>query len=289
MYNTGEHEAPASRWLNILSIPVLLVIGWILYELTAQPALGVAAICVKFGWEDFRTAWWLRRNDADWRRGRATFWLYLASGLWKMAITASLMIFGYIFLKMMGALGPRAGPHVAGALLTAFAGISLATVTACWAVFLAFIWRVRLWLNSATHYARRHNLWPPPPAPANAHNAAGLLICTSLFAMLVPLLVFGLVLGVLHSVGLNNGGPGELILLAGLPGIALVLVLSLFFLSRRVLGPRIYAASAQECWKKVPVVERKEQKEPVELYVGEEVEASRGASWGGPRLREPGA
>ena len=112
--------------------------------------------------------------------------------------------------------------------------------------------------------------------------ALGLLICTSLFAMLVPLLVFSLVFGVLQTAGLNNGGPGELILLGGFPGIALVLVLSLVFLSRRVLGPRIYAASAQECWKTVPVVEKKERKEPVELYVGEEVEASRAGSWGRP-------
>ena len=107
-YNTGEQDDRAGRWANVLSVPLLLVIGWVLYELTAQPALGVAAVCIKFGWDDFRTAWWLRRRDPDWRRARACFWLYLASGLWKLAISASLMIFAYIFLKFMGALGPRA-------------------------------------------------------------------------------------------------------------------------------------------------------------------------------------
>src|SRR5262249_7000560 len=156
--------------------------------------------------------------DPDWRRARATFWLYLASGLWKMAITASLMIFGYIFLAMLGALGPGAERHVVGAILTAFVGIASATVTACLAIFLALVWRIKLWLNSATHFARRHNVWPPPPAPPKAHNAAGLLLGTSLFATLVPLLLTGLLVGVSRALGpLNAGGPGPLIVLVAFP------------------------------------------------------------------------
>src|SRR5262245_6522225 len=90
-YNTGEHDDRAGRWANVLSVPLLLVIGWVLYELTAQPALGVAAVCAKFGWDDFRTARWLLRIDPNPARGWACAWLSIANGLVKVSFTATLL------------------------------------------------------------------------------------------------------------------------------------------------------------------------------------------------------
>ena len=47
----------------------LLALAWIIVELTHQPALGAVAVCLKFGWEDFRTARWLYNTDPQlWRR-----------------------------------------------------------------------------------------------------------------------------------------------------------------------------------------------------------------------------
>jgi hypothetical protein len=275
-YDTGEHKPITSRWASLLTLPVLLVIGLILYELTEQPALGVAAICVKFGWEDFRTAFWLRRTDPHWRRGKALFWLYLASGLWKMAITASLMIFAYILLNMMGALGQGAGRQVAGAMLTAFAGIVLATVTACWAVVLALAWRIKCWLNSGVHYARRKNVWPPPVGWCGANNATGMLLGTSLFAALVPMLFVSLALLVNQVLGAPPRGPLGLMVMGSFPLLCLLLVLGLAWIVRRVLRPRIFAATPAECWRAPAIVEKKP---PEPTYVGDEVEASRAGSW----------
>ena len=79
---------------------LLLIVAWLVFELTAQPALAVAAVCVKFGWEDFRTARWLRRSDPDRLRGRACFWLYVASGLWKTAITGTVQASGTTKIAM---------------------------------------------------------------------------------------------------------------------------------------------------------------------------------------------
>jgi hypothetical protein len=273
-YDTGEpehDERRSRRWPSVLTFPVLLVIGWVLYELTWEPALGVAAVCIKFGWEDFRTAFWLRRADPDWRRGRASFWLYLAAGLWKMAITASLMIFAYITLKVLGALGPRAAGHVVGAILSAFAGIALAALTACWAVVLALLWRIKLWLSTGVHGARRKNLWPPPHWPPHSSNLAGLLLGTSLFATLVPAMLVGLIAVVTYTLGpINQAGPAPVVVLLGFPVVCLLLVLFLLYGIRRVLAPRIFALTPQECWTAKEI----EQK-PVETYVGDEVEASR--------------
>src|SRR6266566_1511806 len=93
----GTHEAnerrSARRWRGAFTWTGLLVVGWALYELTTQPALGAVAVCLKFGWEDFRTARWLRRRDPDRRRGRACFWLYVGNGLWKTAVVAVVMAF----------------------------------------------------------------------------------------------------------------------------------------------------------------------------------------------------
>src|SRR5437016_4928589 len=92
-----EEDVP-SRRRNFLSWPAVLAAGWLFYELTAQPNLGAAVVCAKFGWNDFRTAWWLRRVDPDRRRAWACFWFYLASALWKTAITATVTIFAFAFV-----------------------------------------------------------------------------------------------------------------------------------------------------------------------------------------------
>src|SRR5947209_18895965 len=78
---TADEERPGRGWHGPFTWTGLLAVGWVLYELTAQPAVGAVAVCLKFGWEDFRTALWLRRRDPDRRRGRACFWLYAGNGL----------------------------------------------------------------------------------------------------------------------------------------------------------------------------------------------------------------
>jgi hypothetical protein len=86
------------RWRRPFTWVTLVAIGWVLYELTARPALGSVAVCIKFGWEDFRTALWLRRRDPYLLRGRACFWLHLASGLFRIASVAGLMSIAFIAL-----------------------------------------------------------------------------------------------------------------------------------------------------------------------------------------------
>ncbi|OAI45879.1 hypothetical protein AYO44_02470 [Planctomycetaceae bacterium SCGC AG-212-F19] len=282
-YNTGEPDPSDRRWPSLLTFPVLLLIGWVLYELTAQPALGVAAVCVKFGWDDFRTAWWLRGSDPSRPRGRAFFSLFIASGLWKMAITASLMIFGYIALHLAGlAGGKQLAPHIVGTVLTAFFGIALAAGCVALAIFQAWRCDVRLWLHPAMHAARRKNRWPPQ-LPAHTANGAGLLCGTTWFALAVPLLLVGLALLVQQFQGqIQRGTPGAAVLVVGFPLLCGLTALGLFFFVRHVLNGRIFAATAAECWKDtcpppaaaiavlVPP--------PASCYVGDEIAASRGRS-----------
>ena len=77
---------------------ILIGLGFLVYELTAQPALGVSLASIKFGWNDLLSARWFRRTDPDRRRGRTYFWLYLASSFWKIAITATILMFATVFV-----------------------------------------------------------------------------------------------------------------------------------------------------------------------------------------------
>src|SRR3954454_11024639 len=93
----GRADDPPPRRRPSLVLPALLALGFVVYELTAQPGLGAAIACTKFGWDDFLTARWLRRRDPDRRRGRAEFWLFVAAGLWKTAVTGVVVMFAVAF------------------------------------------------------------------------------------------------------------------------------------------------------------------------------------------------
>src|SRR5207237_5286612 len=126
---------PPLRRRPSLVLPVLLALGVVVYELTAQPGLGAAIACTKFGWDDFLTARWLRRRDPDRRRGRAAFWLFVAAGLWKTAVTGVVVLFAVAFLDALilrnGRVAGQPRPPaeaLAGAFAAALIGFLLSTL-----------------------------------------------------------------------------------------------------------------------------------------------------------------
>ena len=73
--NETGNESRSQRW-SFISWPLILVIAFLIFEVTNDPAFAALAMCLKFGWEDFRTARWLRKTDPDRGRGKACFWLF---------------------------------------------------------------------------------------------------------------------------------------------------------------------------------------------------------------------
>lgn len=246
-YDAYIHEEDSRpRWQVPLIWSMVLVVGWVLYELTAQPALGVAAICLKFGWEDLRTALWLRKKDDYRARAWACFWLYLASALWKAAITASAMLLAFGILKAMGVIGP-AQPLI-GAVLVAFVGIVLTTVLACLAAAIALRRQLKLWLGSSMHSARRHDRWPPDIRTWQG-NAASMLITSSLIGTAVatlPLAVAAIVSACMGPLRQDRMAAG--IALFGTVGLFLVVIPLVAVPLRRMLNRRVFADSPEECW-----------------------------------------
>jgi hypothetical protein len=240
-----EAVAQPSRWRLPFTWLGLVALAWLLFELTHNLAIGSIAVCLKFGWEDFLTARWLWRNDPDrWRR-RSTFWLYLSWGLWKTAIVAFLMSFGF---AMIGANQAQAAVPAMPAALRAFivtlattmAGLGLSTLTTVLAVLCAWYGRARLWLDSAVHRARRLDNWPPASVCEGRINRLSYLLLTALgLSMFVTLMAL-----VLSAPGWAGGFFLCFVLSISAPVTLLVL--------RDLISRKVGADSPYECWPEEP-------------------------------------
>jgi hypothetical protein len=188
-----EAEPRRSRipfsWLS------LLFAGWVLYEVTAQPALGTALVCLKFGWDDFRTARWLRRNDPDCRRGRACFWAFVAWGMAKVAfvafgIVAVISVVYHRVIKQRGQLPAVVVWSALGTLATIGVMFALGALAGAYSLCLARRHRLRLWVHRGVHAARRIDTWPPD-APDKARNDfEGVMMFLGMAVIIFPFLVY---------------------------------------------------------------------------------------------------
>jgi hypothetical protein len=244
-------ERPRSRrWGRHLFWSGLILIGLLVYEVTAQPGLGVAVACTKFGWNDFLTARWLWRIDPNRRRGRACGFLYVASGFWKIALTGFAVIWIVAILdqparrQQAAAAGPP--PEFIGAGIATVVGFGTSTLFTCVALRSAWRSRVKLWLSPGVHGARREDLWPSlhEPAYAGTNHAHGVILTALVLAYFFGAVVLGaVILSVCAAGGLMNGT------LAAIVGLGLMFVGPvLLLLFNDALQRRVIAASPADCW-----------------------------------------
>jgi len=160
-------ETPRRRWPLPLTWVGMLTVGCVLYEITAQPALGAMVMCIKLGWDDFRTAFWLRRRDSSRRRGRACFWLYLANGAWKVSAIGLVVSLLFILITIVPRLGQRVGlpreviEALMGVMAAVGVGLLVGVLAMLRALWTAYRGRVKLWLHSGIHHAWHADAWPP--------------------------------------------------------------------------------------------------------------------------------
>jgi hypothetical protein len=259
----GQPDAPRRRHRPSLVLPALLALGIVVYELTSQAGLGAAIACTKFGWDDFLTARWLRRRDPDRRRGRAAFWLFVAAGLWKTAVTGVIVMFAAAFLEAAIRQPPPAGqgppppsPAIVGALLATIFGFSLSTLATGRAFLIALRHRVRLWIDRGVHRDRWADHWPPLSA-LQRRNRAGAILFTALFlGMLVVLAVFHVLLRAALR-GWAGGGPQGQNAADTLANLfccgVFLLVPVLILVFRDILAQVALARSPAECWHDQPL------------------------------------
>ena len=243
MADKDDPEPPGSGWRPRLTWPVLLLIGWVLYEATAQPGLAAAITCAKFGWADFQAARWLRRVDPDRGRGRACFWFDLAFGLWKVAVLATAMMIALLFIGSLVNAGRRRfggdvlTPVLSGVLIAAGVGFGLSFLTTYIALWSAMRQRVKVWLGFAPYRARSERFWPPCHGQTNvAPFVTMTTLILTLWAFLLTLLVLVTLGGRFHLVFL-------VMLLTGV-----FLAFPAFLLVFRLLDHSVFAQSPHECW-----------------------------------------
>jgi hypothetical protein len=228
---------------------VLLALGWLLLELTADPVFVVIAACSKFGWEDMHTAFWLRRRDPERNRGRTHFWFYIANGLWKVTMVA--LGLSFVIVCVAAGLEQRPAQQPLDPPKEYFASIGLGALAlflsaaATWiAVAKAWWGGVKLWVDSTVHQSRTRNVWPPQ---AWGENRAKRLVLTAFLpGIMVTIIVLALFLLSVADHQKQNRGDGGLVFWL-VPALMLGVPIALLALQDQVMRI-ISVASPTECW-----------------------------------------
>ncbi len=176
----APEEETASRGYRILSWPVLLTLGFVVYELFAEPALGVTVACLKFGLPHLWAGIWLLAKDPKKRRAVASACCYWGYGALRVGAVA------FPTAVVIGTLMQQRVDELVVTALLAFGGIACYSALMMLGVLLAWWWGVKVWLSPAVPHDLRLGPWPPRwPGP----NRLGVAVK---FAMLVCGVVFGL-------------------------------------------------------------------------------------------------
>ena len=258
MYEPSEDTVDAPpRKSSFPALPVLLVVGWIIYEVTHQPAVAAMAMCMKFGWEDFRTARWLLRTDPSRSRGRTCAWLYIASGLWQAAVIGLAMVLLSVALDQV-IQANRQGPGAAveldkllsGAAFTILFGFTFSTVATYIALLYAWRHDVRPWLNGAVHIARRNNEWPPLYGHTNRVLVP--VISTVVMTCFILLPACLAILGMILHGAIPRHFLRGLVLLGSVFSVIILLPILVVIL-QNLRRQRFFAEHPADCWGQEPL------------------------------------
>jgi hypothetical protein len=229
----------------------VLFLGALAYEVTNSPEVGAAMVCLKFGFDDVASGVWLRRTDPWLDRGRASFWLYVASGLWKAAVV------GNVFYTALAVIdqemnGGRRNPNAVPPMFMGALVVSMVCFVLCAAAYwkaVAVAWgpRVRFWLNDPlTPVRRRDDRWPPVVSRWNwAQSVHITAVIAGCFAITIALAGVGYCVAELIRPGAATDFAGEIMLSA-----IGVLVTALPFIIRfsEKVRDRHITKNPDECW-----------------------------------------
>ncbi len=243
----NDAESSPSTPFDRLPWPLFLLLAWIVFELTANASLSLVLACLKFGANDFRTAWWLWRVDPHRPRARACATFYAASAVWKTTIVPLLTAASIgILWGMLSPQAMRVGHPITRQLVLAlnvsiWAGLLLVVLVSL-SIVLARLARWRVWVHPNLHLSRREKNWPPQFAPTTVRqaNQGILVVLTALFAVVL----LGPVITLILLNALNLPAPVQRTLeLAVVFGFPIFGVLSL-----GLLRGKLFASSPWECW-----------------------------------------
>lgn len=227
-------------------------------ELTAHPSIGVVVLCLKFGWNDFQTALWLRRRDPIPLRGRICSWFYGASSLWRICISGFALMF--VLAVILGISEARQAP-VGGRPQVAVPPMELITSMIVWmtsAMAAALVTTLalvlsrkspsKIWISPVDPGSRQRNEWPPqirmrfrPPM-----NVLKWWLILTTIAVSVPLAITGLMM---LAGGFGAGNPPRNPNIGLLVCTVVLAIVPLAVTSTcAIIESRLAATSPFECW-----------------------------------------
>ena len=243
----GSPWSKIQGWINQHSwlFRLLIVgVGFLLFELTANAAVVTAVSCLEFGRTDFGTAWWLRRRDPDLIRRSICLRNYLTLGLCRVSLVA-LNVFVAIVIGAIvvneGGFGPVEPPeHLVGALI-----LIACTVTIASALSLSVVWSSlrhgsKIWLGPEPRWARQQGVWPPSAVdrPSASSNQANIIFYMGCLSWVFPTLVVALFRCMLVP---STIGPFVFL------GVVILILVAVFWIVTR-LERRVLARSPAEFW-----------------------------------------
>ena len=132
------------------------LLGLLAFEWFADPCLSVVIACLKFGYSDLKTGWWLHTHDPRGFRGIAVSLCYFSRGLYVVAATAFLIVAVMLVCEPLFNKNPLANLNslLAGMVMW-FLGLSLGTIFGGVAFHHVSQRRIRVWMDPTIHQARR--------------------------------------------------------------------------------------------------------------------------------------
>lgn len=234
-----------------------------------HPAIGVVVFCLKLGWDDFRTALWLRRRDPVHSRGAICSCFYLSSGLWRVcASSLALMLvaiatFAFFVPKQpdqwpAGQPPPpdadtEMPPQMMMCMIVWLSSFATATMLTVVATLFALRRRMKIWISRSVSDSRRDNQWPPRPMLLENPDANFLKAClvfTGLGLVGILLVVGAIAFLLAEDDPAQNGNNQGIVALFGvlvMLGIILGSSVAVLVIGDRV-SHRVAAMSSVECW-----------------------------------------
>lgn len=254
--DSGGRFANLPWWL-------ILTVAFVVTELTTHPAIGVSVLCLKFGWDDFRTSAWLRSRDPNRKRGAVCSWFYVASGTWRVFIWSTGLMCAACILLMATqppqVWGPKANamppPEVIACIYICLASFAVATIITLFATRFASRHQVKVWISGEVSQSRRLNEWPPQPRPGRM-TPANLLkswLLASGGGLFLLLMGCGITFMLVTVQVMFPGGAGnkqlfiELFAVVNSVAVLLIMVILILIVRWRIL-PQIEASSPADCW-----------------------------------------
>ena len=238
---------------------LMLLLGFVVFELTADAKLALLVACVKFGWNDWLTARWFQKSDPIPARGLACARFYRASAVWKVGAAAV----GGMFVVSTAHVAAKGGNQlpIEFKLVTyeACVAFGLAGLLTAVATFVAWRSGHRVWVDKAGRRWREQNLWPPGGQIRG--NAAGSFLAYAITAWLAPLDV-AIAVVVLPPINPQNPAP-PLDNWRFLVWCGVVFASVMFgFETLKFLIRRVVARSPFECWPEMVYSNLEECDEP---------------------------